>query len=104
MRSARVLVHAQPAATLTELDPSRAYRLVYDEGYEGPPVSLALPVRGEPYEFTRFPAFFDGLLPEGPQLQGLLRSAKLDHTNLFGQLVAVGADLVGAVTVAEIQP
>lgn len=71
----------------------------YAPGYDGAPVSLALPVRAEPYRFDRFPPFFDGLLPEGWQLEALLRQAKLDRSDLFGQLLAVGADPVGAVTV-----
>jgi len=101
MRSARVLVHGIDAATLVEVEPEGDYRLLYDDDYAGPPVSLALPVRREHYEFTRFPAFFDGLLPEGPQLEGLLRTAKIDRDDHFAQLLAVGGDLVGAVTVED---
>lgn len=99
MREALVLVHGRPAATLTESDDPREYRLVYREGYAGPPVSLTLPVRPEPYVFDRFPPFFDGLLPEGLQLEALLRAAKLDRNDGFGQILCVGRDLVGAVTV-----
>jgi serine/threonine-protein kinase HipA len=51
------------------------------------------------YEFKTFPPFFDGLLPEGAQLEGLLRLKKLDRSDYFGQLISVGQDLVGAVTV-----
>ncbi len=97
-RRARVLVHAEPAAVLEDLGNGR-YRLTYDPGYCGEPVSLALPVAGARYEFNAFPPFFDGLLPEGRQLDGLLRQAKLDARDYFGQIVTVGADLVGAVTV-----
>jgi len=32
-------------------------------------------------------------------LEGLLRQCKIDRTDLFGQLLAVGGDTVGAVTV-----
>ena len=53
--------------------------------------------------FDKFPSFFDGALPEGPRLEALLRQAKLDRTDYFGQLVTVGADLVGAITVEEIK-
>jgi serine/threonine-protein kinase HipA len=35
-------------------------------------------------------------------LDGLLRQQKIDKDDLFSQLVAVGKDLVGAVTVEEI--
>ncbi|HUZ17684.1 MAG TPA: HipA N-terminal domain-containing protein [Spirochaetia bacterium] len=99
MRKARVRVHDRPAAVLEEAEPKRRYRLRYDSAYQGEPVSLALPVRSEPYEFDGFPPFFDGLLPEGYQLDALLRSAKIDRDDLFSQLVVVGGDLVGSVTV-----
>lgn len=100
MREAIVLVHGVAAAVLSEADDGSGYRLVYDPGYAGPPVSLRLPRRAEPYVFDRFPPFFDGLLPEGLQLEALLREAKLDRDDYFAQLLTVGGDLVGAVTVA----
>lgn len=99
MREALVLVHGRPAAMLHESEDRRRYVLAYDEGYVGPPVSLALPVCPEPHSFDGFPPFFDGLLPEGAQLEALLRAAKLDRRDLLGQLLTVGRDLVGAVTV-----
>ncbi|MCK4413431.1 MAG: HipA N-terminal domain-containing protein [Candidatus Eisenbacteria sp.] len=99
MRSARVLVHGRPAGVLTEIERNRHYRLAYDRDYEGPPISLALPSKSAPYEFDRFPPFFDGLLPEGDRLEALLRLAKIDRDDPMSQLLAVGRDLVGAVTV-----
>ena len=54
------------------------------------------------YKFDKFPPFFDGLLPEGIQLEGLLKIRKIDKNDLLSQLIAVGEDLVGAVTVKEI--
>lgn len=53
-----------------------------------------MPVRPAAYVYEQFPPFFEGLLPEGPQLEALLRNAKVD-ANVF----QVGADLVGSVTV-----
>ncbi|MBM4130220.1 toxin HipA [bacterium] len=100
MREALVLVHGRPAARLREEAERRRYELAYDPDYDGPPVSLALPRRSEPYLFEGFPPFFDGLLPEGAQLEALLRASKLDRQDLLGQLLAVGRDLVGAVSVA----
>ena len=34
-------------------------------------------------------------------LEGLLKQIKIDKNDYFGQLLAVGGDLVGAVTVKE---
>jgi serine/threonine-protein kinase HipA len=102
MRRARVLVHSRPAGVLEELDERRGYRFAYDPGYDGPAVSLTMPP-GDAYTFAGFPPFFDGLLPEGVQLEGLLRQRKIDRDDLFAQLVAVGGDLVGAVTVEALE-
>ena len=102
MREALVLMHGVAAAVLTESDGRREYRLTYRDGYEGPPVSLVLPVRVERYVFDGFPPFCDGLLPEGLQLEALLRTVKIDRDDHFAQLLAVGLDLVGAVTVEPI--
>jgi serine/threonine-protein kinase HipA len=97
MRSAKVFVQGKAAGILRE--ENGRYAFEYLEGYEGPTVSLTLPKTQRRHEFDQFPPFFDGLLPEGPQLEALLRQAKLDRDDYFGQLIAVGADLVGAVTI-----
>ena len=73
----------------------------YLDDYEGPPVSLTMPVQSELYRFPSFPPVFEGLLPEGPQLESLLRLHKIDRGDTFRQLVTVGADLVGSLTVKE---
>lgn len=99
MRRAEVLLHGALAGHLSEED--GRWRFCYVAGYAGPPISLTLPVRAGAYEYDAFPPFFDGLLPEGPMLQGLLRVRKLDQRDYLGQLVAVGEDLVGAVTIRE---
>ncbi len=101
MRKARVYVHGQLAGFLTEIERSKSYLFEYLEGYIGPPVSLTMEVGVRRYEFATFPPFFDGLLPEGGQLEALLRLRKLDRDDLFGQLLAVGGDMVGAVTVGN---
>ena len=102
MRSAKILVNGQEAAILTELDFGKKYSFEYIDGYSGTPVSLTLPVRKMVYEFDSFPPFFDGLLPEGYQLEGLLKFGKIDRNDFFSQLVAVGDDLVGNTSVKEI--
>ncbi|MDP2336236.1 MAG: HipA N-terminal domain-containing protein [Bacteroidota bacterium] len=102
MRSAKILVSGQEAGILTELDFGKKYCFEYLNGYSGTPVSLTMPLSQLAYEFDSFPPFFDGLLPEGYQLDGLLKFGKIDRNDLFSQLVAVGDDLVGNVTVKEI--
>jgi serine/threonine-protein kinase HipA len=57
-----------------------------------------MPVKNEEYFFDSFPPFFDGLLPEGIMLEGLLKTYKIDKTDYFQQLIITGKDLVGAVT------
>ncbi len=74
----------------------------YGDEYSGLPVALTLPVRKDPYQFATFPAVFEGLLPEGPQLEALLRKHKIDRHDFFRQLVMVGADLVGSLTVFDV--
>ncbi|MBP9829101.1 MAG: HipA N-terminal domain-containing protein [Proteobacteria bacterium] len=78
------------------------YTFQYLSTYQGPPISLTMPYRLEPYTYTAFPPFFDGLLPEGYQLEGLLRLSKIDRNDYMAQLAAVGSDMVGTVTVKEI--
>ncbi len=98
MRQARILQHGVPTGLLRELDDG-TYEFVYLEDYRGPPVSLTMPLTAGSYRFASFPPFFEGLLPEGYLLHALLRKAKLDARDYFGQLLCVGADLVGSVTV-----
>lgn len=104
MRKALVKVHDTPAGILTENDnlAANGYTFEYFEAYEGTPVSLTMPTKLRLYFFDEFPPFFDGVLPEGGQLEGLLKIRKIDRYDYFSQLVTVGHDLVGAVTVFEI--
>ncbi|HEY9166639.1 MAG TPA: HipA N-terminal domain-containing protein [Candidatus Kryptonia bacterium] len=99
MRSAKVSNFGRYAGQLVEVEKGKSYRFEYDEKYDGTPVSLTMPVSQKVYEFDRFPPFFEGLLPEGMQLEALIRITKTDRDDLFSQLVIVGKDLVGSVTV-----
>ena len=103
LRQATVQQHGHPAGILTERAEG-GWHFTYLPEYKGPPVSLTLPCREEPYDFPGFPAVFEGLLPEGPQLEALLRQHKIDRHDAFRQLVTVGADLVGSLTVADASP
>ncbi|RXK53660.1 toxin HipA [Oleiharenicola lentus] len=98
MRTARIYQKRQLAGLLVSLD-SGKFRFTYDEGYQGEPVSLTMPTKTRVWEFEGFPAPFEGLLPEGGQLDALLRQRKLDKGDLFGQLLAVGRDVVGSLRI-----
>jgi serine/threonine-protein kinase HipA len=99
-RRAIIRQHNIPAGHLAELA-TGGWGFTYMPGYDGPPVSLALPVREEPWIFEDFPPFLEGLLPEGPQLEAILRKHKIDRGDCFRQLMVVGQDVVGSLTVEE---
>jgi len=101
MRKAKVFVCGKEAGYLTEMVMGKEYVFEYNEEYTGLPVSLTMPLSRKQYVFDTFPPFFDGLLPEGHQLEGLLKIGKADRNDLFSQLMLVGRDTVGAVTVME---
>ena len=102
MRIAKVFVNGIEAGRLEELEFGKRYSFEYIQGYTGGPVSLTIPLSLSRYEYKFFPPFFDGLLPEGYQLDGLLKFKKIDRNDFFSQLLAVGDDMVGNVTVKEI--
>jgi serine/threonine-protein kinase HipA len=102
MRKANVFVKGTAAGILSEIIKGRKYIFQYHDHYSGLEVSRTMPVNQKIYTFKRFPPFFDGLLPEGLQLEGLLKIRKIDKNDYFAQLLAVGEDMVGAITVKEI--
>jgi serine/threonine-protein kinase HipA len=101
MRRADVYQQGKLSGALEELIGGH-WRFTYCDGYAGEPVSLTMPVSQRVHEFDRFPPAFEGLLPEGMQLEAMLRRCKLDRTDLFGQLIVAGQDLVGSLTVKAI--
>jgi serine/threonine-protein kinase HipA len=98
MKSANIFQKNELAGLLDALDDG-SYRFTYKVGYRGEPVSLTMPTSQPVWEFPRFPSPFEGLLPEGVQLDALLRIRKLDKHDLFGQLLAVGQDVVGSLRI-----
>ena len=101
MRRAKVFVGGRLVGFLTEEEGGKKYTFRYNDEYEGKPVSLTMPLEKREFSYNGFPPFFDGVLPEGLHLEALLRQAKIDRNDLFSQLLAVGRDLVGNVTVTE---
>ena len=103
MRKAKVYVKGREAGTLTEVVQGKEYIFEYLGDYDGLEVSRTMPPKEKVFKFDRFPPFFDGLLPEGIQLDGLLKLKKIDKYDYFSQLITVGNDMVGAVTVKEVE-
>ncbi len=99
MKRAKIFVDDVLAGYLEEIERGKNYRFTYLEAYKGYPVSLEMPLKNLIYNYDKFPPYFEGVLPEGVMLEGLLRQTKLDRDDLMGQLITVGGDLVGNVTV-----
>jgi len=102
MRKAKVFVNGTEAGILSEIKQGTEYVFEYLDGYNGLEVSRTMLLNQKKYSFDKFPPFFEGLLPEGFQLEGLLKIKKIDKNDFFSQLIAVGEDLIGVVTVKEI--
>jgi len=98
MRKAIVYVQSDRAGVLTEVSPTEYY-FEYDDNYEGDSVSLTMPTSQRKYSYNSFPPFFDGLLPEGEMLDGLLENINCSSNDYFSQLIAIGGNMVGAVTI-----
>jgi serine/threonine-protein kinase HipA len=91
----KLIIHVgSPRAGTLEQRPN-GYRFAYEPDYKGPPVFLGIPVAQGSREWDAFPPPFDGLLPEGQLLEQLLVTRKLDRSDKWGQLAAVGGDLTG---------
>lgn len=103
MKKAKVYNYCIPAGELIELKINEEYSFTYFDNYKNEPVSLTMPVAQKEFFFKTFPPFFEGLLPEGVMLSNLLRTAKIDSNDYFSQLIYVGEDLVGSVTIEEIK-
>jgi serine/threonine-protein kinase HipA len=98
MDKLRVFVGDQLAGHLIREE--AIHRFEYLTDYKGPPVFLGWgDMAKPPREWDSFPPAFDGLLPEGVLLDQLLAKHKLDREDKWGQLIAVGQDLTGFVSV-----
>ena len=99
MKRANVCVDGCLAGHLIEWEKRTRYEFAYLEDYQGESISLTMPISKRIYAFETFPPFFDGFLPEGFMLEALLKKTKIDSDDRFEQLMRVGGELVGNVTV-----
>ena len=102
MRLCKVFVHDKEAGLLQETD-ERTYMFVYNDGYSGEPVCLAMPVRKDPYHSNYLFPFFFNMLSEGANRQLHSISLHIDENDDFGILLATAQnDTIGAVTIKPI--
>lgn len=102
VHSLDVYMHGVLAGILERRSQARL-RFTYDEGWVAearPPLSLSLPVRGEPYEHEECSPFFEGLLPEGDFLKAIARTLHISADNPFQLLTELGGECAGAISVA----
>lgn len=102
MRSIKIYNLGKLAGRLDEIEKGKIYKFSYDQNYLGPSISQTMPVAQKEFLYSEFPPFFDGLLPEGAQLENLLRITKSDRNDYFSHLITTGRDMVGSITVEEI--
>lgn len=102
-RTAFVYVREAFAGTLKETD--SGYSFLYDPNYlqdpEASVVSLTLPKKSEAYESKALFSFFDGLIPEGWQLNIVTQNWKIDESDRFALLLVACRDCIGNVSVHE---
>ena len=99
-RQAQVYFEKELAGTLEETD--EGYRFSYLANYQGPAVSLTLPLRQEAYESKILFPFFDNLIPEGWLLDIAEKSWKINRRDRMSLLLACCKDCIGAVSVIPI--
>lgn len=102
-RTAYVFVYNIYAGELCETD--EGYSFSYDKEYlssgDAHPVSLTLPIKGEPYTSKTLFSFFDGLIPEGWLLDVVSRNWKIDSKDRFALLLVACKDAIGSVSIRE---
>ena len=99
MRQCKVLVNGTEAGILREGD-DRTYTFTYNDGYQGRPVSLAMPVKKELYRSEYLFPFFFNMLSEGANRKVQSQLLHIDENDDFGIMLATAqTDTIGTVTV-----
>ncbi len=104
MRRAIVRLDGVRVGTLVELDGGGS-RFAYDDAWvrapDAVPVSLTLPLSDQPRDSRTLHPFFENLLPEGWLLELSTARLNLSKDDVFGLLLALCRDCVGAVEIIE---
>lgn len=87
---------------------AQATRLAYDSGWLSSPdrfpVSLAMPIRPEPYDAELVLPWLMNFLPEGEPLRAMTRALGAAPEDALGLIAQTGNDLAGALSIAPQQP
>jgi serine/threonine-protein kinase HipA len=73
----------------------------YDDSYEGPAISHALPKQHEAHPHATTKAVFGGLLPEADVREAVARNLGVSVGNDYALLAELGGDVAGALTLLE---
>lgn len=101
-------VHYDDRLVATISADTQATRLTYHETWLSSPgnfpVSLAMPIRPEPYGGDRVLPWLMNLLPEGEPLRAMTRALGAAPEDALGLIAQTGNDLAGALSIAPQQP
>ncbi len=104
-RSGEVCLRSVRCGVLEELDDGGTRFTYLQRWLDSPaarPVSLTMPLRGQPYEARGLLPFFTNLLPEGWLLDVSLARLEIARDDTFGLLLATCGDCMGEVEVVPI--
>ncbi|MBO4457880.1 MAG: HipA domain-containing protein [Butyrivibrio sp.] len=85
-------------------DASFSYDKEYMNSEYGAPISVALPLREEPFSPTETKNFFEGLLPEGFSRKAVANWLKADEQDYLMIIGKLGTECLGAIMVTEGEP
>ena len=101
-------VHYEDRLVATISADAQATRLAYDDAWLSSaasfPVSLAMPIRPEPYDGEQILPWLMNLLPEGEPLRAMTRALGAAPEDALGLIAQTGNDLAGALSIAPQQP
>ncbi|QCI93229.1 type II toxin-antitoxin system HipA family toxin [Novosphingobium sp. EMRT-2] len=101
-------VHHEDRLVATISAAPQATRLAYADAWTSSadsfPVSLAMPIRPEPYEGEQVLPWLMNLLPEGEPLRAMTRALGAAPEDALGLIAQTGNDLAGALSITPLQP
>jgi len=99
-----VPIHYEGRRVATISADGQATRLAYDDSWlvseDRFPVSLAMPIRPEPYDDALVLPWLMNLLPEGEPLRAMTRALGAAPEDALGLIAQTGSDLAGALSMA----